>query len=429
MRSGDGNPNQGADSAFSAEVEEGRACDSDPWVWLEEDQAQLAASLAAHLRPHGVQVFAGNGPRPALQPPTAVLIDLDKAESRPGILHQASNPTALVLASEDDLQSRLRAVRCGAEGLYVKPVDPSLLADRILRLTHEALLTPYRVLIVEDDEDFAAWAVANLELDGMRVEWVADPKDLLGVLDSFRPEVIVLDVELPTCSGLELARVIRQGDAYLGVPILFLSGSSASNVQHRALRSGADAYLNKSTDLAHLVESVRIRAARGRRVRAAMTRDSLTGLLNHSCTVENLKRESMVAKRNGRPLSFAMLDIDHFKSINDKYGHRTGDQVLRSLARVLIGRLRGADLIGRYGGEEFALILPGASKEDGVGLLEELRVEFNALEHGGPHGSFRATFSAGVAQWDNYDECGQFIEAADQMLYRAKAKGRNRVMG
>ena len=137
----------------------------------------------------------------------------------------------------------------------------------------------------------------------------------------------------------------------------------------------------------------------------------------------------MVAKRNGRPLSFAMLDIDHFKSINDKYGHRTGDQVLRSLARVLIGRLRGADLIGRYGGEEFALILPGASKEDGVGLLEELRVEFNALEHGGPHGSFRATFSAGVAQWDNYDECGQFSEAADQMLYRAKAKGRNRVMG
>ena len=122
-----------------------------------------------------------------------------------------------------------------------------------------------------------------------------------------------------------------------------------------------------------------------------------------------------------------MIDIDHFKAINDTYGHPVGDQVIRALAWLLKGRLRSSDLIGRYGGEEFLIALPGVSLEQAITVIDRIRSDFAALPHAHPGGALHATFSAGVASFPMFDAAAALTEAADAALLHAKRLGRNRV--
>jgi diguanylate cyclase (GGDEF)-like protein len=158
-----------------------------------------------------------------------------------------------------------------------------------------------------------------------------------------------------------------------------------------------------------------------------MYHDSLTGLLNHVAIKLRLKTEQALAIRQGRPLVFTMIDIDHFKSINDKYGHPTGDRVIKSLSRLLQQRLRKSDMIGRYGGEEFAVILPDAEIGDARTFMDSLRQQFERIVHQHDGQQFSCTFSAGMAaSMDGCDE-NELIRAADTALYQAKKAGRNRI--
>jgi diguanylate cyclase (GGDEF)-like protein len=158
-----------------------------------------------------------------------------------------------------------------------------------------------------------------------------------------------------------------------------------------------------------------------------MVRDSLTGLLNHTVLKEQLAIEVARAARLGQKMSFAMVDIDHFKHVNDTYGHPTGDQVIKSISRLLQQRLRKSDVVGRYGGEEFAIILPNTGEEQAVRLLDELRVGFSQVRHLSEGREFYVTFSAGIASCSNFAGANQLSNAADRALYKAKAQGRNRV--
>jgi diguanylate cyclase (GGDEF)-like protein len=158
-----------------------------------------------------------------------------------------------------------------------------------------------------------------------------------------------------------------------------------------------------------------------------MMRDSLTGLLNHTSTRERLGVEAARAQREGLSLSFAMIDIDHFKSVNDTYGHPAGDRVIKSLARLLQQRLRKMDVIGRYGGEEFAIVLQNIDVHSGQRLLDEIRDRFAHIRHAIGNKEVYVTFSCGLASFPTYEDATMLTQAADQALYQAKRGGRNQV--
>ncbi len=244
----------------------------------------------------------------------------------------------------------------------------------------------------------------------------------------FAPDLILIDLYMPGCNGMELAKVIRQLDAFVGIPIVFLSAEGDPDKQLFAMGMGADDFLTKPIRPHRLVSSVSSRVRRSLQLRSFMVRDSLTGLLNHTAIKDQLEHEVAQTKRRRTPLSFAMVDIDHFKQINDTYGHPAGDRVIKSLSRLLKQRLRETDVIGRYGGEEFAVILTNTDRGTAMKVLEAIREDFSQLHHLADGREFSATFSCGVADVSYFGDAAKLCDAADKALYKAKRAGRNRMM-
>ena len=171
---------------------------------------------------------------------------------------------------------------------------------------------------------------------------VTEPFDVLKAIESCSLELILLDLYMQACSGTELAMMIRQNQALAGLPIVFLSNGSETASQLNAMRRGGDDFLMKSMQPEHLITAGVLRATQFRALRTLMVRDSLIGLLDYTATKQALETEIAWAQRNMGPLTFALIDRAHFKSVNDQYGHQAGDWVIKSLARLLKQRLRGA---------------------------------------------------------------------------------------
>ena len=369
-------------------------------------------------------------------PPAAVVADVAQRQQPLGglvavnsiLTRNKLNLPVVYIADSDDFDTRLAAARARGSAYFCKPVDTSVLIDRLDVLTHRRQPAPYRVLVVDDDAALAAHYSLVLRHAGMEVITVTHPGDVMEALVDTQPELLLMDVYMPECSGLELAKVIRQQDAYLGIPIVFLSSETDVEKQFLALRMGGDDFLTKPINDDHLVASITVRAERARTLNALMIQDSLTGLFKHTKIKEVLTAEVSRAQRNGDCLSFAMIDIDHFKRVNDRYGHISGDRVIKGLARLLKQRLRKSDSIGRYGGEEFAVILPETDLKSAQAVLEEIKARFSDVKYLHNGEAFSVTFSAGIATFPPCRDADELNQVADEALYLAKARGRNRVM-
>jgi diguanylate cyclase (GGDEF)-like protein len=290
------------------------------------------------------------------------------------------------------------------------------------RIAHE----PYRVMIVEDAEDQALYCSAVLRQASVLTCVVTDPRTLLEQLAEFHPELVLMDMYLPGCSGDELARVIRQMEAFVGLPIVFLSSETNFDRQLSAMSHGGDEFLTKPILPAQLLSVVVSRIERYRTLQALMVQDSLTGLANHSRMQQLLETEVARALRHDRPLALAMIDIDHFKQVNDRHGHPTGDRVLRGLARFLRQRLRQSDVVARYGGEEFGVVLPTTNAASAQMVIDRLRAQFATLTHESDKVEpFSVSFSAGIAALPGPGSARELLLAADRALYLAKDRGRN----
>jgi diguanylate cyclase (GGDEF)-like protein len=190
---------------------------------------------------------------------------------------------------------------------------------------------------------------------------------------------------------------------------------------------GGDEFLTKPISPEHLISAVVGRAERMKIIRSLMIKDGMTGLYNHSTIKEYLGTMIAQARRQGTDVGFAMIDLDNFKRVNDTYGHLVGDQVLVTIARLLRQRLRSSDVVGRYGGEEFAVILPDCDITLAVSLIDQLRESFGSIRFPVGDTPFSVTFSAGVAAFSSYNDEFSLCKAADEALYQAKNEGRNRV--
>ncbi len=366
--------------------------------------------------------------------PAAVILDMSTRSGEPeGVVmanevRKALGDVPLVFVSNrSDIEARLDAVRAGCSGYFVKPVNYGEVLSTLDRLTRSEP-EPYRILIVDDEPDTAAFHSANLEAAGLETVTVTDPMDVTSQLIEFRPDVILMDVYMPGCSGLELAMVIRQEEAFIGVPIVFLSRETDRMKQIAALGEGGDDFFTKPVPPDQLVPAIAARAKRGRTLRQFMERDGLTGLYTHGRIIEQIEAAVRRADRQKSRLAVAMLDIDGFKQVNDAHGHLVGDQVLKALAYLLRQRLRMSDVLGRFGGDEYVVLLPDANGSAAVEKMEDIRQNFAAIEHDTDRGSFSVTISCGVAEYPAAMSCHELIAAADDALYGAKRSGRNRVV-
>jgi len=410
-------------------------------VYLWEPHERLAQDLAEQLAHFGYKVRTPAG-LDALAAavrdaePAALIMDADAPGAGPDALatlaaiqHERDDKIPVVLLStECDLQARLRAVRAGASAYLTKPVDVDELIERLDSLTTRDAREPFRVLVVDDSPELANYLADHLQLAGMRTAVVTDPMEVMGPLSDLNPDLILMDLYMPGCTGLELAAVIRQQQDYVSTPIVFLSAETDPQAQMEALRLGGDDFLTKPVQISHLISSVASRTLRSRTLRALMIRDSLTGLLNHTATEERLIAEVARAQRHHRLLAYTLIDLDNFKKVNDTYGHATGDRVLVSLARLLQQRLRKSDVIGRIGGEEFVIIFTDTDGPTAVRVLNEIRERFSSVRHTGGGQHFYVTLSGGVAGYPEHLEAVSLSEAADRALYEAKQQGRNRVV-
>lgn len=405
-------------------------------ILVGDDHAENC-SIALKLEHYGYDTLTSEAVEETLklitdQPPALVI--LVNAETELGVQFMSlysdldGPPPLIAISSMDDFNLRLAAARAGCIAYLVRPGELADLIDWVDRISGAVPEDPYRVLIVDDDAYLSESYALMLEATGMNATVLNDPRKIFERIEENSPDVILMDLYMPRVSGFELAKVVRQTKRYLGISIIFLSTEGEMSKLRRVLGLGGDDFLAKPLAPDQLVMAISVRAARARALRALMDRDSLTGLLNHTRICEDLDQEVARAERAGHSLSLAILDLDHFKRVNDKYGHQAGDTVLWSVGRLLSKRLRRSDSVGRYGGEEFAIIFKDTDTNTAFYVTDEIRRIFARVPREMNGDQFHLTLSAGISGWEPGMTAEDMIELADSYLYKAKAQGRNRVV-
>ena len=410
-------------------------------VLLVEGDKEHAEQLKQGLAGFGYEVeiideLAGISRIVAKKRPAAVILDSDFKGNRIAgsdalrFLRSGEGIECPVIVTTLDcgFEARLDAVRVGCVAFLPKPLNTAEIVQVLDSTTVHNDNEPQRVLMIDDDPDVIQFVNIVLQSVGMISEGLSDPTLVLEKLEEFSPELVLIDLWMPQCSGKEIAAIIRQQSKYSSLPIVFLSGETDTDIQLEAMEEGGDDFLTKPVNPKHLVSAVRSRVARFRTLRDQMVRDSMTGLFNHATAREMLETEIERMRRSGSPLSFAMLDIDHFKSVNDTHGHGVGDEVIKTLARILTNRLRRADIVGRLGGEEFGVVLGDTRGDRAIEVMEDIRKTFETTPHQAGESKFHVTVSCGIAEFPASDSGMALSEAADHALYEAKTSGRNKVV-
>jgi diguanylate cyclase (GGDEF)-like protein len=346
-------------------------------------------------------------------------------------LPESETCLALLVGSVSTFDDKVEAVRCGADAHFDLPLQRPALMRRAKQMIETLRHAVPRVLYVEDDPDHASYVSGVLQSSGHEVRVCSDPSAFENELVAFRPDLVLMDVHFSgEVSGYDLARYMRQDERYATTPLLFLTTEAESDARLKSIKAGGDDFLAKPAPAPLLQMAVSSRIERARILKTLLERDGLTGLLTHSALLERARIAlSEAERRPEEQKALVMLDIDHFKNVNDRHGHPTGDRVLASLGALLRRRLRQTDAIGRYGGEEFAIVLHHLSEGEAVALIERLLFEFRSTEHSLPGGEkLHVSFSAGVAMVDPSEEIDSWKKRADDALYVAKRNGRNQVV-
>jgi diguanylate cyclase (GGDEF)-like protein len=369
--------------------------------------------------------------------PQAVVLDLDLADPAgdgrlllaelaalgPGV------PT-FVLSGKDALLDRIEVARLGASAFLTKPMPPAMVFDMVQRhLERLREIEEVRVLAVDDDPQILAALEALLVPRGIKVAGLTDPLRFWKSMEEAQPDLLVLDIDMPFLNGIELCRVVRNDARWRDLPVVFLTGNTDAETIQRVFAMGADDYVNKPIVAPELVTRIANRLERSRLLRRLGDTDALTGAASRLRATHLIANFLRLADRQKLPVALAVLDLDHFKQVNDTHGHATGDEVLRKLVRLLGEKLREGDVLARWGGEEFVVAMFGSTKEDCARRLEMLLFELRRESFAAADGkTFNVAFSAGVAQ---YPEDGPDFQAlyvcADAALYQAKSTGRGKV--
>lgn len=297
----------------------------------------------------------------------------------------------------------------------------------------ESVVAPRRILAVDDSVVNLRLLEAVLGRAGYEVATTPRATETLNLALNWSPDLILLDVMMPEVSGLELLGLLKSHPQTHDLPVVMVTARTRGDDVREALDAGAFDYIKKPLDeietLARIRSALRFHASQSRLLELA-THDSLTGLYNHKLLLELLSRELGLAQRQRTSVSFCMVDLDHFKLLNDEFGHQAGDEVLRRVASVLEHEVRKTDPVGRYGGEEFGIVLVGCPASSARELCERLRSSIEQLPLFWNGQGLRVTASLGLATVGPEDDADPeaLVKRADEALYRAKELGRNRLV-
>ena len=319
-------------------------------------------------------------------------------------------------------------LRAGADVAIQEERQAFTLVGRLMELIQSEEPNGYRVLVVEDSATAVAMIKRSLSQHGIDSRSIGDPQQLLAMMDQYNPDLVLMDMHMPHCTGIEATRALRQLAPYRSLPVVYLSSETDMGMQMEGLRLGGDQFLTKPCNPVFLAGVVKTKIDRYRELQRSNDHDGLTGLLNHSSAKRQLDTLVRTMQPDASRLCVAILSIDHLKAINFTYGHAVGDQVVRSLAWLLKGRLRASDIVGRYGGDELIVALRNAGLDEAQAVLDRIREDFARLPQvTRAGGTLRATFSGGIAAFPAYPTSVGLIQAADDALSEARRLGRNRI--
>lgn len=413
-----------------------------PLLLVVDDDPSLTHQLEQESHHWDVRVqVAADIPRAraaiARQRPDAILLDLAFPEAHSEGLelleelseHQPHLPV-LVFTRRDGFDDRVSVARLGGRAFLAKPVSPSQVFETVVDVLKRTRTPEAKVLATDDDELLLAAIAQFLDPWGIELHTLDDPRLFWETLESTAPDLLILDVDMPNINGIELCQVVRNDRTWQGLPIIFLTARRDPQTIQRIYEAGADDYVPKPVTEPELITRIVNRLERTRLLRSIAETDPLTGVANRYRSQQEFNRYLRLARRYQQPLTLAVIDLDRFKSINDTYGHATGDRVLQRLGQLLRLTFKSEDIVSRWGGEEFIVGMYGLTQQEGIQRVEELlsalRREVFLVAGQQP---LRVTFSGGVAEYPKHGtDLQKLYLAADAALYQAKKAGRDRII-
>jgi len=289
-----------------------------------------------------------------------------------------------------------------------------------------------KILVVDDNLNNVRLLTDILEDENFTVYTADNGAAVLAMVHKLKPDVILLDIMMPGLDGFEVCKLLKNDFDSKDIPVIMVTAKTEGIDIKKSLEMGAFDYIKKPIDeievIARVQSAIWFKQTQDKLKEMAM-KDGLTGLYNHALLIELFEKEIDKQQRNNGSISFAMIDIDDFKKINDTYGHISGDTVLKELSNILMSSVRGGDIVGRYGGEEFSIVFPGIDEQNAFQLCERIRKEVEDFDFEIGIETVKITISIGI----NFNELKgiinkrEIIQKADEALYRAKHNGRNRV--
>ncbi|HIK26573.1 MAG: response regulator [Oscillatoriaceae bacterium SKW80] len=370
-------------------------------------------------------------------PVDAVLLDLsypETAEKGISLLNHLSKQIppipVLVLSDKDYFAYQLETARRGSRTFLRKPVSPTIVINLLYNILRRCQTNQTKILILDEDIQTLATIQTLLKPRGFKIITLEDANLFWETLKSYLPDILILDMQMSAVNSIELCQKVRNHQIWNNLPILFLTHHTDADIVHQIFTCGADDYVSKPIIGSELITRLLNCLERTQLLRNWMETDALTGVANRYKSLQDLAQLLHQADCYTQPLCFALLDLDHFKQVNDLYGHVAGDNVLRHFGKLLMQMFNSQDIVARWGGEEFVVGMYGMSKESGIKRLTDFLQNWRKQLFLAASGQqFYVSFSAGVVE---YPQDGSEIQTlylnADSALSQAKLEGGDRVV-
>lgn len=406
-------------------ISEGEPIDGRPWLLIVSPNQLLAEQLAAEAPSWGMRSQIISNVVTAREQitekrPNAVVLDFAAANTVDNNLTLLAELNActppvptLVLTDRESLIDRVKIARLGGRRVLQQPVTATQVLESVNQVLQNTRQTQAMVMVVDDDPQVLMALQRLLIPWGLYVSVLDNPLLFLDTLQATPPDILVLDVEMPNISGIELCQVVRNDPRWSGLPILFLTAHADADTMQKVFAVGADDYVRKPILGPELVTRIFNRLERSRLLRTLSETDALTGVANRRKSIQELTQFLEWSRHCHQPFCFAIVKLDHLQYINQQYGHAATDEVLARFGELLRQIFHSEDVVGRWGGAEFVVGMSGMTKDDGVRRLCDLRKMLHQFEFKAANGTpFRATFRAGVVE---YPQNGDAL----QLLYHA----------